>query len=467
MGAPSDREMIRGENETIEIFPKQSSYNEALPSAMTRKAGQTSQSATSKLRKDAAAAAAASASASSMVSDLPLPNSAPTSSYSEDSGGRTLKVKLFSKMKEKNSLHQNEKEEESEMQLSQQRRRQRSNKSPNPLMSAAAASSSPRAAAAQSPSRSKKMLLQSGIPARLSGSPSMTITPIAKTQHQKQAKQHPVCDTKTAAAPAPAAAATRPRVSVSSWPTSAEVGGKRSSLPPTKTTTTTPAAGAAAAGERDTSFESAHLPPPPPSSSGASSSFRSSFPILRPSFSAPGVSCSIHCPGVSGFPSLSCTSCHSLFHPACVGLHDGIDYSEKYNFYCAGCHPPPGKENANPFSPLVGVDGGVGGGGGGGCGSVGGVDDSGVSTGDFGISRQQHAAVQQQQQDSPNTLVAATGAAARQAAKGEIARRKSNDMFKRQFIQQQQVRKTTPSTLQTKVWFDNGFTNLSAIIVTE
>ena len=52
--------------------------------------------------------------------------------------------------------------------------------------------------------------------------------------------------------------------------------------------------------------------------------------------------------GVSGFPSLSCTACQSMFHPICVGLVDGVDYSV-YDFYCAMCHPPPGKENANPF----------------------------------------------------------------------------------------------------------------------
>ena len=36
--------------------------------------------------------------------------------------------------------------------------------------------------------------------------------------------------------------------------------------------------------------------------------------IVRPG-NKTSVFCSIHCPGVTGFPSLSCTACHCLFHP--------------------------------------------------------------------------------------------------------------------------------------------------------
>ena len=36
--------------------------------------------------------------------------------------------------------------------------------------------------------------------------------------------------------------------------------------------------------------------------------------IIRPGTKT-SVFCSIHCPGVTGFPSLSCTACHCLFHP--------------------------------------------------------------------------------------------------------------------------------------------------------
>ena len=45
-----------------------------------------------------------------------------------------------------------------------------------------------------------------------------------------------------------------------------------------------------------------------------------------------------------------------MFHPICVGLIDGVDYSV-YDFYCACCHPPPGKENANPFVHMRGQAG--------------------------------------------------------------------------------------------------------------
>ena len=41
-------------------------------------------------------------------------------------------------------------------------------------------------------------------------------------------------------------------------------------------------------------------------------------------FSGPSVSnfspCSPFCPGVTGIPELECSSCHSLFHPVCVGI---------------------------------------------------------------------------------------------------------------------------------------------------
>ena len=47
-----------------------------------------------------------------------------------------------------------------------------------------------------------------------------------------------------------------------------------------------------------------------------------------------------------------------MFHPICVGLIDGVDYSV-YDFYCACCHPPPGKENANPFVHMRGQAGGA------------------------------------------------------------------------------------------------------------
>jgi len=65
--------------------------------------------------------------------------------------------------------------------------------------------------------------------------------------------------------------------------------------------------------------------------------------IVRPSKSTQ-LPCSIHCPGVSGFPSLSCTSCHCLFHPKCVGLPGYLGHSSQYQFFCNDCHPE-GREN--------------------------------------------------------------------------------------------------------------------------
>ncbi len=70
------------------------------------------------------------------------------------------------------------------------------------------------------------------------------------------------------------------------------------------------------------------------------------FRILRPPKMAP-VTCSIHCPLSNNFPELSCVSCHSLFHPKCVGLLDGVNYFS-YDFYCYSCTPPAGKENNEP-----------------------------------------------------------------------------------------------------------------------
>jgi len=60
--------------------------------------------------------------------------------------------------------------------------------------------------------------------------------------------------------------------------------------------------------------------------------------IIRPS-KPTLLPCSIHCPGVSGFPSLSCTSCHCLFHPKCVGLPNSLGSSLQHEFYCNDCQP--------------------------------------------------------------------------------------------------------------------------------
>ena len=48
--------------------------------------------------------------------------------------------------------------------------------------------------------------------------------------------------------------------------------------------------------------------------------------------------CSIHCPGATGFPSLSCKACHCLFHPKCVGLSiQHLNVFKNASFYCNDC----------------------------------------------------------------------------------------------------------------------------------
>lgn len=47
--------------------------------------------------------------------------------------------------------------------------------------------------------------------------------------------------------------------------------------------------------------------------------------------------CSIHCPGTTGFPSLSCKSCHCLFHPKCVGVLSYQAADPNTVFYCNDC----------------------------------------------------------------------------------------------------------------------------------
>ena len=75
---------------------------------------------------------------------------------------------------------------------------------------------------------------------------------------------------------------------------------------------------------------------------------RKKKPILRPPIST-HITCSIHCPNASGYPQLSCVSCQSLYHPACVGLGPTISDYLAYDFYCSTCQPPSGKEN-KPFT---------------------------------------------------------------------------------------------------------------------
>merc|ERR1719341_2078946 len=62
---------------------------------------------------------------------------------------------------------------------------------------------------------------------------------------------------------------------------------------------------------------------------------------LRPS-KPTQLPCSIHCLGVTAIPSLSCTACHCLYHPKCVGLPHAVATSQhQHQFYCNDCIPPP------------------------------------------------------------------------------------------------------------------------------
>ena len=219
MGAPEGQEVIHGSNENVEIFPKKA----APPAKKTSPAKKTEKPAesTPKLTN-------------------PLFKSEPGSAKS---GGKTggkpggLKIKMFSKMNEKNSIGASPRD--SEM----------------PLDSSPSASISP-----------------ASVPIKMDSSPPPS----------------------TSITPTPRASASRPTASTSS--AQAWAAGASPALP---------------SGQK---------------------------PVLQPTHSRM-VSCSIHCPGVQGFPSLSCVSCHSMFHPVCVGLMDGLDFASKFDFFCAQCKP--------------------------------------------------------------------------------------------------------------------------------
>ena len=111
--------------------------------------------------------------------------------------------------------------------------------------------------------------------------------------------------------------------------------------------------------------------PPPPSYSAAAGTGLTPVPsgvsitplpsgpkkIIRPGRATQNP-CSIHCPGVTvwnrkelyhvvltnltvlqGFPSLSCTACHCLFHPRCVAVPLSLAASKHHLFYCSDCQP--------------------------------------------------------------------------------------------------------------------------------
>ena len=74
---------------------------------------------------------------------------------------------------------------------------------------------------------------------------------------------------------------------------------------------------------------------------------------MRPGKST-SLPCSIHCPGTSGFPSLSCTACHCLYHPDCVQVSQASANSHNTEFYCNDCQPPsPNPGNLIPVPPPL------------------------------------------------------------------------------------------------------------------
>ena len=175
MGAPKDQEKVHGERETVEIFPPP----KPAPPPPPQRA----------------------------KSPKTVPSTAKTPPPSVDSAapssGGGLKIKLFSKMSEKNSLQPQSQSDQSDgeppeleirrpqPQQRQQQQPKQQGAHPNPLLrgagAAAAMASRKRPFTAQSSPASAPAAksVPAGLPAHLTNSPSMTITPISKTKQQK------------------------------------------------------------------------------------------------------------------------------------------------------------------------------------------------------------------------------------------------------------------------------------------
>jgi len=65
--------------------------------------------------------------------------------------------------------------------------------------------------------------------------------------------------------------------------------------------------------------------------------------------------CSPFCPGVTGIPELECSSCHSLFHPVCVGIPQSRIHQIQNAFRCKACSNRPGGGGGGP-SPIQVID---------------------------------------------------------------------------------------------------------------
>ena len=288
MGAPPHQEVVRGEREPFQLpaveTPPAPPENKATKK---QKAQQQQQQPSPRQHPREAVGFASNAAAN------------------PDPDPGHLMIKGFSKMKEKNTLRSDLSSPASPPQQPQQLRASRKAgmaRPPNPLINR-------KATATELPAA------RTSLPARLTNSPSMTITPI----NRKSGGGGPQTSSPFRTGRGSEAAAESKAAPTS---TSALL----SSLPLSSSISVTPMG-----------------------SGGGSPASPVGKPALRPPLSTP-VSCSIHCPGagVRGYPSLSCVACQSLFHPTCVGLLDGIEYSAAYDFYCANCRPPPEKENAKP-----------------------------------------------------------------------------------------------------------------------
>jgi len=63
--------------------------------------------------------------------------------------------------------------------------------------------------------------------------------------------------------------------------------------------------------------------------------------------------CSPFCPGASGVPELECKTCHTLFHPLCVGIDEEKVEQRRSSFKCGSCSSKAGK---NKVLDIIDLD---------------------------------------------------------------------------------------------------------------
>ena len=126
-------------------------------------------------------------------------------------------------------------------------------------------------------------------------------------------------------------------------PTRQPIGPQSSALTPGGVSITSLGLGAAPiGGPRTVGPSPPNMSRPPLSAMPQHRNLKSVGKYLRPS-KPTQLPCSIHCLGVTAIPSLSCTACHCLYHPKCVGLPHSVATSPHHQFYCSDCIPPPDK----------------------------------------------------------------------------------------------------------------------------